>query len=207
MPSNPSRLADALTIKYKSLEHTRSKTEYLYSHGVIALRDKRQFYEGLFLNTHVIFESFIEDLFFGLLVNGSKTLTPSKIIPRIEIGSHIIARELVNGPQKNYISWLPYENTIKLAKIFFRSGSPFTDLGSAEKDDLRKCHIIRNAIAHNSGYSRKKFESNVIGTAPVSRAERNPTSYLMGVYRISPEQTRYQLYAAKLRQIAVKLTR
>jgi hypothetical protein len=205
MPSNPSILAEKLTRKFISLDLTRQKVELLYSRGQIVLRDKRQFYEGLFLKTHVLFENFIEELFYGLLVKNSSIVTPSSIIPKIEIKSHLIAREIIELG-RNYVDWIPYEKTLNLASLFFRGGKPFALLNPNERDDILKVNIIRNVLAHESRYSHERFERHVLGTSPIPTSERKPADYLMGIYRIHPRQTRYELYAVKLSQIANKLT-
>jgi len=205
MPNNPSTLADTLTRKYKALELTRQRVEKLYIKKKIVQRDRKQFYEGLYLKTHVLFETFIEELFYGLLVDNSSILTPQNVIPRVNIKSHFIARQLVQGGKK-YIDWIPYEKTIDCAKLYFRNGIPFATLTQNEKDDIYKSHVIRNVIAHESKHSLRKFEQHLIGSTILPRVERKPAGYLMGIYATSPAQTRYELYAAKLKSIAVKLT-
>jgi hypothetical protein len=128
------------------------------------------------------------------------------MIPRINVKSHLVAREIVYGPGKNFVDWLPFEKTIHTANLYFRGGRPFSELTSNEILDLKKSHLIRNAIAHKSRFSLEKFEKDVISGTPITSSEKKPANYLIGLYRISPIQTRYELYAAKLNQIANKLT-
>jgi len=165
-----------------------------------------QSYEGLFLGAHVAFEGFIEDLFVGLLVNGLKSQR-SDIVPRIRIPTHQIARELLTGPRKRYVDWLPFERTIDLANLYFRGGRPFTDLSVAQKDHLERCNIIRNAIAHKSRHSLKLFEGKIISNMPLPPKERSPSGYLRGIFRISPLQTRFQIYISQTLIIARDLAR
>ena len=205
MPRSPNSLATRLLKKFKSLELTRNRVESLHASNQIVLRDKKQFYEGLYLKTHVLFETFLEDLFFGLLVENSSIRTPSTVVPRVSVKSHTIAKDLVQSG-KNYIDWIPYEKTINAAKLYFRNGLPFTGLTPSEKQDIYKSHLIRNVIAHESKHSLSKFEQHVIGSTVLPANERKPAGYLMGIYAINPEQTRYQLYAAKLKNIATRLT-
>lgn len=206
MPSQPTVLADRLVRKYRALDLTRKRVDSLHANGQIVLRDKKQFYEGLFLKMHVLFETFLEDLFYGLLVENSAILTPNNIRPRVSVRSHVIARELVQAG-KDYMDWIPYERTMDAAKIYFRGGVPFCQLSHAERTDIYKSHVIRNVIAHESRHSLKKFEKHLIGTTVLPVSERTPAGYLMGIFATSPNQTRYELYAAKLKNIAIKLTR
>ncbi len=79
-------------------------------------------------------------------------------------------------------------------------------MSQSEKNDIYKSHVIRNVIAHESKHSLKKFEKHLIGTTALLVSEKKPAGYLMGIYATSPPQTRYEQYAAKLRNIAIKLT-
>ena len=205
MPKASKILAKRLTIKYKALELTRKRVDMLHTNKQIALRDKKQFYEGLYLKTHVLFETFLEDLFYGLLVENSAITTPNSVTPRVAIKSHNIARDLVQAG-KDYMDWIPYERTMDAAKLYFRNGDPFCSLRHSEKTDIYKSHVMRNVIAHESKHSLKKFEQHLIGTTALPVSEKKPAGYLMGIYATSPPQTRYELYAAKLRNIAIKLT-
>ncbi len=204
MPADPSSLADNLTKRYRTLNTTRLKIESLHQDERISKRDKAQFYEGLHLKTHVLFEAFIENLFFGLLLDRSAINRPNSIIPRVNFKSHIIARDVIQGG-RNYTDWIPYDNTIKRANLFFRNGLPFSILDNRDKDDIKKSHIIRNAIAHESRHSLGLFTKHFVSNSTPA-SDRTPSGYLMGVLRISPLQTRYENIATKLLIVANKLS-
>lgn len=206
--SRPSAIfSDRLTNSYISLDSVRQRFERLATTHVIPRRDIEHVYEGLFLKAYAAFESFIEDLFLGLLVESADIYSNKQsIIPRVKIRSYIIARELIKGSErKKYVNWIPYDNTLDLAKQFFRGGRPFTELNTAQKQHILKCAIIRNAITHNSKYSATRFGSYVLGSTPAR--ERTPAGYLRGLYRISPPQTRYENCASELLRIAKFLAR
>lgn len=205
MPNEPKILSERLTKKYKALDLTRKRVDRLFVNNQIALRDKKQFYEGLYLKTHVLFETFLEELFYGLLVENSSVETPNNIVTRVSIKSHVIARDLVQAG-KDYMDWIPYERTMDAAKLYFRNGDPFCGLNHNEREDIYKSHVMRNVIAHESRHSLRKFEQHLIGATALPTSERKPAGYLMGIYATNPNQTRYELYAAKLRNIATKLT-
>ena len=207
MPKPSTLLAQNLSDKYKSLETTRAKIESLVARNMLNQRDADRAYEGLFLSVNIAFENFIEDLFFGLLVTGfGVESSRSDVTPRIIVKTYKIAREVVYGERRKYIDWFPYQNTIKLANVFFRGGRPFSDLletqFQTQYQTLLKSHIIRNALAHQSIHSLDKFESQVIGGQNIPNRERRPASYLRGFFRINPIQTRYENYVAQLAGIA-----
>jgi hypothetical protein len=203
MLRSSSQLSDDLARRLRSLDKTRQKIMLLHNNRQISRIDLEHTYEGLFLNAHVAFEGFIEDLFIGLLVTG-QGLQSSRIdiLPRVTVRTHKIAREMMLGSGKQYIDWFPYKRTIELAEIYFRGGRPFSELNQTQKDYLSRCHIIRNAIAHKSRYSLKQFEDKVIGNAHLLPRERSPAGYLSGIFRTSPVQTRYENFAAQLLLIA-----
>lgn len=208
MSRDSSLLANEFASKLRSLEKTRSKIVVLKGQGLISRKAVSHFYEGLFLNAHVLFEAFLEDMFIGLLVNGNGVISNrSDIVPRVTIKSYTVARELVIGPSRSYVDWLPYEKTIKLAKIYFRGGRPFSELSEPMTAHLKKCHLIRNAIAHKSQSSYKKFNDEVIGNTPLPPQERTPAGYLSGDFRRSPPQTRYENIVSELLTIARSLSR
>lgn len=78
---------------------------------------------------------------------------------------------------------------------------------AAEKEDIFKSYLIRNLIAHRSKYSEERFIKHVVGNVTIPNNEKNAAGYLRGLFRVNPNQTRYELYNAKLRNIAYKLTR
>ncbi len=191
-----------------NLDKTRKKMELLLTKGIIVRRDIEQVYEGLYMSSITTFENWIEKLFIGLLVGSFKHCS-SSVVPRVVFKSARIAREVIFSGQ-NYVDWLPYgKHTEKRATAFFRNGLPFTCLSKPEnKPDLKKLEIllyIRNAVAHKSVYSKKKFEDKVIGSLSVTQQERTPAGYLRGIFRITPSQTRYENLINEMASIAKKL--
>ena len=199
-----STLANDFNSYIKSLERTRQKIESLFDQGDLSRREIEQIYGSLFLNAVIMFESFIENMFLGLITNRFKIKT-SKIVPRVRFKSAVVARDFVLSG-KRYVDWLPYDaETGKRSRIFFRNGMPFTILNSREKDNLRKIQCIRNALAHKSRYSRQQFEKHVIGSTPLTKRERSPGGFLKSQFRVSPMQTRYENLINEIWAIMVKL--
>jgi hypothetical protein len=177
--------------------------ERLFQDGQVVRRDIEQVYEGLYIDAVGNFESFLEDIFIGLLVGSIKCST-KQIIVRTSFKCHAIAREVVYAGRK-YVDWLPYYITEKRAKVFFRNGEPFVSLLKTDKDFLDKACCIRNAIAHESRYAQHRFENEVIGTISFMPRERTPAGFLRGTFRTAPVQTRYEFYISQMSLIAHKI--
>lgn len=191
-----------LNRNFSNLEKTREKIELLFNNGDLTRKETEQIYGTLFLNAFIIFEDFIEDIFLGLV---SGEIKSPKVKPKVEIANRRIAREIVFGG-KGYFDWFPYEDqTIKLANIFFRKGLPFTILDDRDSPILKKLCYIRNALAHKSRYSLAVFENKVLSSVPLIQREKYPAAFLRSYFRLSPAQTRYELYVIEMMNVAIKL--
>lgn len=206
MAPRSSSLAEVLTRRFKTLEVTRDQIEELAGKGQLSRHATSRMYEALFLSAHVAVEAFLEELFIGLLIDGGGvTSDRNDVQARVVIRSHRIARELITGPGRKYVDWIPYDRTMDLAKLYFRGGRPFTDLSPASKQVLARSHVIRNAVAHRSRYSMSQFEKHVIGNTPLPPRERTPAGYLRGLFRASPAQTRFSNLLAQLAAVSREL--
>ncbi|MDJ0579164.1 hypothetical protein [Crocosphaera sp.] len=105
---------------------------------------------------------------------------------------------------QRYLDWLPYDNTIKRAKIFFHNGIPFDNLDDDQKTYLGRYHKIRNAIAHKSPKSQADF-NKIIQNLPLLPSQKSPAGYLRSKPR--GQQTQYEIASAQLIQIALNLCR
>jgi len=183
-----------------ALEVTRHKMESLLSNGHINETDIVQFYNGLYLNLFVEFERLLDELFFGLLSGDISTSLPVvRIVP--PISSDLARSILLIG--KNYLDWLPYENTLERAKVFFQDGMPFTLLNDQNRSNLSRYVYIRNAIAHRSDYAVSQFIKHIIGDSKLPPRERTPVGFLRGNFRSAPSQTRYELVVQELKSISL----
>ncbi len=202
MPRPASTLSDAYAARLRTFERARRKLERLHTAGHVTRHDVTLFYEGIFLRTVTTFEGLMEDLFVGLLAGG---ITPSKNChPRVTFQSHAVARDVMLGGRA-FVDWLPYNFTDKRAAAFFRGGYPFANLAKVDIKLLDRIILVRNAVAHQSRAARRKFEEEVIDTAPVLPVERTPGGYLRTVFRVAPDQTRYEEMANTCAMLARKI--
>ena len=151
MPRDSTVLAQQLDKKFITIDRTRKKVESLLSDNKLSVRDVNLMYESFYLKSFVEFENFLEYLFWGLIVEGKGVESSrNSVKPKIEFKSFQLAREVIIGPNKKYLDWMPYDRTKKLSKVIFEGGRPFTEIIGAEKGQLTKAQLIRNAIAHLS---------------------------------------------------------
>ena len=203
MPRTTTSLSSEFSGHLRNLEMTRTKMERLLSTGDIVTRDINQVYVGLYLEVIASFERLIENLFIGLLSGGLITNSKS-VVPLISFRNRQAIRAIVYSG-RNYGDWLPYDRTEQLANRFFRQGIPFTSLDSSDKDQIRTCLYIRNAIAHKSRYSKRIFERYVLGSQSLMPRERTPVGYLRSIFRAAPIQRRYEHFTIAMATIASKL--
>lgn len=202
MPSHAKRIHDRFAKHTTSIEHTRSKMEALLSSAQVDLQDIEHTYAGLYLELFTNFEALIEELFLGLYsgvyISTSYTvIRTSRITPRNQIQPIIYAG-------KNYIDWLPYDKTEDRAKKYFKSGVPFNALSASEKKTLENYHVIRNAIAHKSSHSLKKF-MELISPLTLLPTEKTPTGYLRSKPSGTLGQTQFEIAVIELKLLSAKL--
>lgn len=129
-------------------------------------------YEGAMLSLAKSLETFLEDYFLLLLHSPSargEVQSSTAIVEPSSRGEVDALFDLDNS----YLDWLPFQRTQERADRFFPNGSPFSRLARAsqEKETLRVHHVVRNAVAHESGTAVRKFHGldqvkNVPGRAP-----------------------------------------
>jgi len=186
--------------KLKVLEQIRKKQEALFLNNKIGRRDIEEIYAAIYLNSIASFESLIEELFIGLLA-GRFCSSHSNVNVRAKIQSYMVARDMIFRDRK-YYNWLPYENTEKVAKVFFTGGRPFTLLSQDEKDRLDKCLTIRHAIVHKSRYAINKFRKKVLASIILPPKDKRPKSFLRAQFSMVPQTTYYQQFIGDIFEIA-----
>jgi hypothetical protein len=204
MPKPAKSLADDFVNRLRKFERSRSKLERLLLRGQVSRHDVSLFYEGIFLRTVTSFETLMEELFLGFLTGS--LYGASSVRPRVQFRSSAVARDVMLGG-KAYVDWLPYHFTEKRANAFFRGGLPFRFLDRTEVRSLERLLTIRNAVAHQSHAARKRFESEVLGSAPLLPIERTPAGFLRSVFSTAPPKTQYEDIAGTCALLARKLCR
>jgi hypothetical protein len=175
-----------------TLENMRKKQECLLQNKHISLADIEQLYVALLIEAVVAFEAFIEELFYGLLTRKIKPQNHNVNV-RVSIKSSLVAQQIVLRERK-YIDWLPFENTLKISKIFFTEGRPFTSIASESEEDknITKCLIVRNALVHQSAHAIKQFQNKILNGLHLMPRERKPKSFLRAEFSANPPTLYYE---------------
>jgi len=180
MPRRPSYLYKEFSSKLALLEKTRNKVEMLLQQNHLDRQEVEAVYTGLFIDAFTEFEALIERLFIGLFDGSLKSLAiPAK--RRFKVRHKSFSREVVYEGQK-YVDWIPYDKTIAKAKRFLIDGVPFSILDEIEKDNIKRAHLLRNALAHKSDTATKRFLESINQQALLPH-EKTPSGYL----RTSPQ--------------------
>ena len=203
MTKSSVKLLGSFERKLKGFELTRKKQEALFSDRKLVLRDIEEVYAALFLDVVVSFEGMVEELFLGLLA-GKIHSRYSNVNIRVKIKSDMVAREVVLYGRK-YFNWLPYENTKKIANIFFTGGRPFTLLTKDREKHIDKCLAIRHAIAHKSRHAVNKFKDEVLAGLSLTPRDKRPKSFLRAQFSANPPTIYYEQLVGELFKIANNL--
>lgn len=180
MSSKPAQtVAEEVASRARGLNHYTQRLERLYDDGDIIKVDIRRVYEGALVNFYSFVERSIERLFLGLLM-GRFQSERKDVRALVDIKSENVARSVVKGG-RSYVDWLPYNrSTRRRAKAFFSRGRPFTRLTRSEGRNFQRIAIIRNAIAHRSSYSRRRFREQFTEGKALPPSQRSPAGYLRG---------------------------
>jgi len=200
MPS-PAQLID-FRRSLKHLDYTRKRMEKLRSEGEISKRDVNSVYEALFLRAVARFESFLEELFLGILEKRVRYKRTRRIALKMTPKSHQALIDIV-FQENRYLDWLPFKQTEGRAGFYLLGGRPFSDLEQPDKDVIVKIVAIRNAIAHHSKQSKKQFKRQVIQSLTLLKGEKTAAGFLRS--QVQPSVTRFEVYVGELGRIAAHL--
>lgn len=144
----------------------------------------------------------LETLFYDL-VRQKRQLPGVK--PRVAYQSdRMLGDHVLQG--RGYVDWLPYHLTEKRAKLYLRSGRPFTLLSKQGRKAFEELSLIRNVLAHEGPFAVKRFEEVVINapTRSVPPHERKVERYL--VSQAAPGVSRLEQHMAECVRALKELT-
>lgn len=199
----PPPVLDDFHRSLRDLDFTRQRMEALYLGDVIKLRDLHSVYEALFLRAVTSFEVFLQDLFTAIMERRVRYGRGRVSVLMRATSNETLHAILMQG--RKFVTWLPYEDTVKRASLYLRDGRPFSDLTPADKQTMTTITTIRHAIAHRSAHAMKQFQTNVIGAQVLLGAEKKPAGFLRSQLRAAPAQNRFEVYVKELGRIASDL--
>jgi hypothetical protein len=186
----------------QKLDYTRHRMEDLFREGEISKRDLFSVYGALFLRAVTRFETFLEDLFLGILQKRVKYRKSRKIVPRIVHRSNHALTGVVYRKQP-YVDWMPFKETEERADVFLYGGRPFSELEHDHKDVMTRVWVTRCAIAHDSDHTKRRFQRTIINSLVLRPDEKSPAGFLRS--QVNPTTNRFELYVGELGKIAAHL--
>src|SRR6185369_9711851 len=160
--SRPSSVvADDIASRARGLDLFLQRIERLHRGRRLSQSDVKRAYSGGFLEFYAYAERSLERLFLGLL-RGRLISPHTGVRPLIDVNSDAVAIAIVTG-DRSYADWLPYGRyTAKRAEAFFSAGRPFSILDKTDIASFERAALVRNALAHQSGSSRRLFEEKMV---------------------------------------------
>lgn len=126
------------------------------------MRHKDMVTELAFLQAFLAWEAFLEESFV-LYLWGKKP--PRGNPPRCRYYASPRTRELTEQllvPEgRKYADWSSVQNVTRRAERFFENGEPYCQVLRSQQSKLEGIEAIRNAIAHASTYSWRRFQELV----------------------------------------------
>ena len=191
--------------EYDSIFATRRRIERANntSNVYIADKDLNLFYDGMFLKSVTLFESFVEEFFIGLLYNKYNLSTRKKVQKHTFPNRKLVLNYILNG--KLFLDLLPLYKLEKNSKVFYKDDNPFLNLPADSKKILNHIFIIRNAIAHSSISSDTKFKKFIeINHNTLPANQRTPSNFLQSLK--TSNQTMFEAYIIELNFLAQTMT-
>jgi hypothetical protein len=160
-----------------------------------AVADRNQVVAGTFVSYYAFYERKLETLFLGLLTGGLQHPTAT-VKPLAKFVSFQAADEIVRDGKK-YVDWLPFDrHTIARSRLYFENGEPFDRLTTAQRRVLEEFGLLRNALAHQSAYSLRRFRSELVDGNALPISQSTPAGYLRGDYSLGVTRLNYYLTAS-----------
>lgn len=172
--------------RLRAMVRKASSAQRKYGTREFSLGTVDAIYEAAYLNLYSSFESFVEDLFYSVLLGESGIPHAS---PIVQFRNRAEAFEVLRGGRE-FVTWLPWDNNVRnLASTTLLNAEPFSriDHHKSELSELDRIRIIRNSIAHDSGASKYKAKK---WTNLPSPRRRHAAGYLQTV---SSGKTNFEL--------------
>ena len=175
-------LAD-FTVTVQQLLRARSQLNTRFKRRGTVSTTRSFAIQGLYLIGVRAFEAYLEDRIFdfasGVAQWPSRSVAGQALALRLRLQENRpeMLREIVLRG-RSYGSFLPYKNTIDLARFLFVDGVPFSAVPLADRDILLRCSRVKNFIAHNSASARADFNTEAGKIPAFRRTPRRIIDYL-----------------------------
>lgn len=197
--------SERLGIQLERLKRTANRIEKLHAEGKVAQRDVDSVYEGLYVRSLTVFEAFIEDLFFDIMLG--RVTYPAKrgVAPKVRVGT-AAGLYAVLKLGRSHLDWLPYVHTQDRAKVFLRLGRPFCELDASTVETIYRWTVVRNRIAHDSREAEASFTRHILNEYPLPPRRRNPVGFLRQIVQMAPPTSRFEVVLGEMAIVARDLS-
>ncbi len=149
-------------------------------------------FAGAYVSYVAYFESQIEVLFVGLLTGRLQHPDPT-VRPLVGMPNARTAKSLILGG-KRYVDWLPYDQQTRPRSLaFFDAGAPFARLDDSKVKALERASVLRNALAHSSDHSQRRFSETFVSGRSLPPAQQRPAGFLRGKHSLTQNKLEVQL--------------
>lgn len=167
--------------------------------------DKKEFIvTSAFLKMFIAWEELLEDVFLQYLL-GEKSINNTEVIRFVIPNNRDHANKILIGTQK-YVDWANHEIVIRLSKLFFEDGEPFSTALNSINSHLADLKIIRNASAHISTTTQMKLDSLASRKTNSNISGAKVSDLIMTISREDSTKTILQYYQLLLDITAENLT-
>jgi hypothetical protein len=144
--------------RIQELQDTFDDARQGFETGPLKLASLQSVAELLHIQSLAEFEDFAAKLFYSCALGASNILD---VAPKIVVATEAEVDTLIySAKRENYLSWLPYPETLGRAENYLVDGNPFSRLKyrDVELTFFANAMVVRNAIAHSSPHSAQLFE-------------------------------------------------
>jgi len=115
-----------------------------------------------FLSAVAAWEQFVEHVFFGYMAGAASGsgYSPVLLLGPCKNRSHALCvlGAASGGEPTRTLRWNDWAWVTHVARVFFRSGEPFSLLDAVSVARLRDAQVVRNRVAHDSTKARHQFK-------------------------------------------------
>ena len=179
------------------------RIENVFRGGKLKVTDVELVYSSSFLSLCSQWEALLEEILYEVVCGEQSKRSGN--VRYVEFKSRQNLRDVLLFPTRSYLSIPSLKRAEELAELFVKEGRPISAVSAANRSRLAEAVKIRNAIAHESDFARKKFREAVPGVSALPRSKRLPGAFLRHQFRQSPSQRRYEVYFAAYRSASTEI--
>lgn len=162
--------------------------------------DVELLYSSCFASVFSQWEVFLEDVIFET-VCGAESRKHGNARYVVFQSRERFRRVILPGGD-SYLSMTTVEKAEAFSSRFVQGGRPISQVTPQNRSYIGQAVLIRNAIAHDSGAAKRKFKEKVPGVRALPSGKQQPGSFLRHMFRVRPNQRRYEIYFGAYRAAA-----